>query len=146
MASKNFPASSLAMQRASIEITAALMSSGNSRNTKCTLPVSIYFDRSIGKTFSSNAAQCGQLIDAYSTMVTEALTGPSAISGSDAGLAASAAVAFCALATSTRWSGVNATKAASPASESAALKARRTKVKDLLRNGGGSHAQIAAIR
>jgi hypothetical protein len=27
------------------------------------LPVSIYFDLSIGKTFSSNAAQCGQLIE-----------------------------------------------------------------------------------
>ena len=41
---------------------------------KRTFPVSIYFVRSIGKTFSPNAAQCGQLIDEYSVMVTGALS------------------------------------------------------------------------
>ena len=73
------------MQRASIEAAAALMSSGNSRNTKRTLPVSIYFDRSIGKTFWPNAAQCGQLIDEYSVMVIGAFSDPIAMSGSDTG-------------------------------------------------------------
>src|ERR1035437_8238212 len=96
MAPKYFPASSPAMQRASIEAVEALMSSGNSRNTNRTLPVSIYFDFSIGKTFCSNAAQCGQDIEAYSVMDTGAFAGPSAISGSDIGFATSAAVAVCA--------------------------------------------------
>src|ERR1700692_926706 len=86
------------MQRASIEAAAALMSSGNSRNTNRTLPVSIYFDRSIGNTFSPNAAQCGQLIDAYSVMVIGAFTDPIAISGSDTGFATAAAIALCATA------------------------------------------------
>src|ERR1700736_595995 len=72
MVPKYLAASSLAMQRASTEAAAALMSSGNSRNTKRTLPASTYFDCSIGNTFSWNAAQCGQLIEAYSTMVTGA--------------------------------------------------------------------------
>src|SRR3984893_7897254 len=81
------------MHRASIEAAAALMSSGNSRNTKRTLPVSMYFDLTIGKTFCSNAAQCGQLIDANSVMVNEAFVDPSAMSGSATGFATSAAVA-----------------------------------------------------
>src|SRR5260370_23493179 len=86
------------MQRASIEAAAALMSSGNSRNTNRTLPVSIYFDRSIGNTFSPNAAQCGQLIEAYSVMVIGALGDPIAMSGSDTGFATAAAIALCAIA------------------------------------------------
>src|SRR3982074_57025 len=98
MAPKNFPASSLAIQRASIEAAAALMSIGNSRNTKRTLPVSIYFDRNIGNTFWPKAAQCGQLIDEYSVMVTGALTEPSAMSGSVAGFATRGAAASCAIA------------------------------------------------
>src|SRR4051812_6231213 len=56
-APRYFSESSLAMQRARIEAAAALMSSGNSRNTKRTLPVSMYLERSIGNTFSPNAAQ-----------------------------------------------------------------------------------------
>src|SRR5450755_3990056 len=108
------------MQRASIEAAAALMSIGNSRNTKRTLPVSIYFDLSIGKTFSANAAQCGQLIDAYSTMVTAAFAGPSTMSGSDTGFATRAAVAFCAMAAPTRCAGA---KAASAARDRAAARA-----------------------
>src|ERR1700726_2672887 len=110
------------MQGASIEATAALISSGNSRNTKRTLPASMYFDFSIGKTFCSNAAQCGQLIDAYSTMVTEALAGPSAISGSDTGFAASAATAFCAMASVIRQGGASPARTAS---DRAVAKARR---------------------
>src|SRR5260370_21609752 len=86
------------MQRASIEAAAALMSSGNSRNTKRTLPVSIYFDRSIGNTFSPNAAQCGQLIEAYSVIVIGAFGEPIAMSGSDTGFATAAAIVLCAIA------------------------------------------------
>lgn len=58
----------------------------------------MYFDRSIGKTFSPNAAQCGQLIEEYSVMVTGALAEPIAISGSDTGFATAAAIALCAIA------------------------------------------------
>ena len=86
------------MQRASIEAAAALMSSGNSRNTKRTLPVSIYFDRSIGNTFWPKAAQCGQVIDEYSVIVIGAFGDPMAMSGSDTGLATAAAIALCAMA------------------------------------------------
>src|SRR5690349_19176642 len=105
MTAKYFGASSLAIQRASIEAAAALISSGNSRNTKRTLPVSIYFDRNIGKTFSPNAAQCGQLIEAYSVMVTGAFAEPIAISGSDTGFATAAAIALCAIAGPMRGGG-----------------------------------------
>src|SRR5438105_11880409 len=96
MTAKYFAASSLAMQRASIEPAAALMSSGNSRNTYRILPVSMYSDLIFGNTASLKWAQCGQVIEAYSVMVTVALAGPSAISGSDTGLATSAALVFCA--------------------------------------------------
>ena len=90
------------MQRASIEPAAALMSSGNSRNTKRILPVSMNSDLIFGNTFSVNAAQCGQVIEAYSVMVTDALAGPSPMSGSDCGLATSAAP--CAIASEIRRS------------------------------------------
>src|SRR6202051_4858050 len=113
------------MQRASIEAATALMSSGNSRNTNRTLPVSIYFDFSIGKTFCSNAAQCGQVIDAYSVMLTAAFADPTAISGSSIGFATNSAVEPCALALPIRGSGAKAARAASPASDKAAAKARR---------------------
>ena len=86
------------MQRASTAADAALMSSGNSRNTYRTLPVSIYFERSIGNTFCSNAAQCGQLIEANSKIVTGALGSPSAISGSAVGWVSRAAAMLCAIA------------------------------------------------
>src|SRR5258708_21115679 len=99
------------MQRASIEAAAALMSSGNSRNTKRTLPVSIYFDRSIGNTFSPNAAQCGQLIEAYSVMVIGAFGEPIAISGSDTGFATAAAIPLCAIAVLVNASAASAERA-----------------------------------
>jgi hypothetical protein len=104
------------------------MSIGNSRNTKRTLPVSMYFDLSIGKTFSPNAAQCGQVIEAYSVMVTGAFAGPSAMSGSDTGLATRAAVALCAMASPTGCTGAKATRAASPARDNALTMARRITV------------------
>src|SRR4029077_8839701 len=99
------------MQRASIEAAAALMSSGNSRNTNRTLPVSIYLDRNIGKTFSPKAAQCGQLIDAYSVMVTGAFAEPIEISGSITGLATAAAIALCASAGSAMGNAKGSAKA-----------------------------------
>src|SRR5579883_390332 len=80
------------MQRASIEAATAFSSSGNSRETKRTLPVSIYFDRSIGNTFSSKAAQCGQVSEEYSMMVTGALSLPSAMSGRAGSFASSVMV------------------------------------------------------
>src|ERR1700761_8103 len=88
--SKNFGASSLAMQRATIAAAAALRSSGNSRDTKRTLPVSMYFDCSIGNTFSANAAQCGQVSEEYSTTVIGAVADPSTMSGRPTGFASSA--------------------------------------------------------
>src|SRR5450755_4253687 len=127
---KYFPESSLAMQRASIEPAAALMSSGNSRNTYRILPVSIYSDLIFGNTASLKAAQCGQVIDAYSVIVTEALAGPSAMSGSDIGLETSEAP--CAIASAIRRSGENPTRAASPVSDRAAVKARRVMINGLL--------------
>src|SRR5450755_609360 len=127
------------MQRTSIEAAAALMSIGNSRNTKRTLPVSIYFDLSIGNTFSWNAAQCGQLIDAYSTMVTAALALPSAMSGSDTGFATSAAAAFCANASPISGCGAWQARAASPASDRATARAWRKAIKGLLRKAATSH-------
>src|ERR1700726_2757374 len=147
MVPKNFSASSLAMQRASIEAAAALMSSGNSRNTKRTLPVSIYFDFSIGKTFCSNAAQCGQVIDAYSVMVTAAFADPTAISGNDAGFATNSAVEPCALASPIRGNGAKPARAANP-SDKAAAQARRVKINGLLRKwrfaaGSGTSRSLA---
>ena len=50
----------------------------------------MYSDLIFGNTSSLNAAQCGQVIEANSVMVTVALAGPSAMSGSDTGLATSA--------------------------------------------------------
>src|SRR3984885_6136336 len=135
---KYFPASSLAMQRASIEAAAALMSSGNSRNTYRILPLSMYSDLIFGNTVSLKCAQCGQVIEAYSVMVTVALAGPSAMSGSDTGFATSAAVALCASASDIRRSGESPARAASPVSDRAAVKARRVMINGLLQIGAGS--------
>src|SRR6185437_16350498 len=93
---KYFCASPLAMQRASIEPAAALTSSGNSRKMYRILPVSIYSDLIFGNVSALKAAQCGQVMEANSVMVTLAFAGPNAMSGSDTGLATSAAV--CAMA------------------------------------------------
>ena len=51
---------------------------------KRTLPVSMYFFFSSGKVVSWKWAQCGQVIEAYSTMVTGAVADPSASSPSGA--------------------------------------------------------------
>src|SRR5690348_6259976 len=96
VASKNLDGSPLAAQRANIEAAAAFTSSGNSRETKRTLPASIYFDCSMGKTFSANAAQCEQVREEYSTMVIGAVAEPMTMSGSATGLATSAAISFAA--------------------------------------------------
>ena len=71
------------------------------------------------------AAQCGQVIDAYSMTVTDAFAGPSAISPNGLGVASAAAMADCAEA-SVISGHFNAPKsAASPVADSAAVKARR---------------------
>src|ERR1700722_9877242 len=90
----------------------------------------MYSDLFFGNTASSKAAQCGQVIEAYSVMVTAALAGPSAMSGSETGLATSAAL--CAIAPVIRRKGENPMTAASPVSDRAAVKARRVMIKVLL--------------
>jgi hypothetical protein len=65
-----------------------------------------------GNPFALNAAQCEQVIDAYSVIVAEALAGPSAISGTDTGLATSDAL--CAIASAIRCSGENPASAGKP--------------------------------
>src|SRR3954453_8409839 len=50
----------------------------------------------MGNTFSPQAAQCGQLIEAYSVIVTAAFGEPMATSGSVTGFATCAAMALCA--------------------------------------------------
>src|SRR5260221_13083448 len=101
-----------------MEPAAALMSSGNSRNTNRILPLSMNSDLILGNTVSVNAAQCGQVIDAYSVMVTVALAGPSAISGSDCGLAAAAAP--CARASAISRAGAKPASTPRPADDRAA--------------------------
>ena len=63
----------------------------------------MYSDLIFGNTVSLKSAQCAQVIEAYSVIVTGALAGPSAMSGSDCGLATSAAL--CAIASAIRRSG-----------------------------------------
>src|SRR5882757_6267434 len=87
----------------------------------------MYSDLIFGNTVSLKFAQCGQVIEAYSVMVTEALAGPSAMSGSDCGLATS--VALCAIASDIRRSGEKPTRAANPVSDKAVVKARRVMIK-----------------
>src|SRR6266404_4488920 len=83
----------------------------------------MYSDLIFGNTSLSKAAQCGQVIDAYSVIVTEALAGPSAMSGSDIGLVTSDAL--CAIASVIGRSGENPARAASPVSDRAVVKTRR---------------------
>src|ERR1700720_3776875 len=92
----------------------------------------MYSDLILGNTASLKAAQCGQVIDAYSVIVTEALAGPSAMSGSDIGLVTSDAL--CAIASAIRRSRENPTRAASPVSDRAVVKTRRMINISLLRN------------
>src|SRR5215813_13163007 len=87
----------------------------------------MYSDLILGNTVSLKFAQCGQVIEAYSVIVTGAFCGPSAMSGSDCGLATSAAV--CAIASEIRRSGERPIRAARPVSDKAAVKARRVMIK-----------------
>src|ERR1700678_3991900 len=61
---------------------AASPSSGYSRMMYFTFPVSMYFSFSFGKVVTANAAQCGQVIEAYSMMVTGAVSEPIGMSSS----------------------------------------------------------------
>src|SRR5882724_9231854 len=96
----------------------------------------MYSDLIFGNTVSLKAAQCGQVIDANSVIVTGALAGPSAMSGSDTGFATSDAL--CAIASAISRSGESPARAASPVSDRAAVKARRVMINGLLRIGAGS--------
>src|SRR5438477_645907 len=87
----------------------------------------MYSDLIFGNTVALKAAQCGQVIEANSVIVTGALAGPSAMSGSDTGLATSAT--FCASASAIKRSGEKPASAASPVSESRVVKARRVMIK-----------------
>src|SRR3954447_16669809 len=81
----------------------------------------------LGNTCSLNAEQCGQVIEAYSVIVTAASAGPSAMSGNETGLATSGAL--WAKASATSRSGDNPDSAASPVNETSAVKARRVMIK-----------------
>src|ERR1700759_282024 len=95
-----------------------------------------------GNTSALKAAQCGQVIEAYSVMVTLAFAGPIAISGSDTGLATS--VALWASASPISRSGERAPRAARPVSDRAAVvKARRVIINGLLRTWRGLHRKEA---
>jgi len=74
-----------------------------------------------------NAEQCGQVIEAYSVIVTAASAGPSAMSGNETGLATSGAP--WAKASAIGRSGDNPDSAANPVSEMNAVKARRVIIK-----------------
>src|ERR1700722_5569167 len=102
----------------------------------------MYSDLILGNTASLKAAQCGQVIEAYSVIVTEALAGPSAMSGSDTGLATSDAL--CAIASVIRRKGENPTRAASPVRDRAAVKARRVMINGMLPDWR-VHAQRTSI-
>src|ERR1700758_1432057 len=90
----------------------------------------MYSDLIFGNTSALKAAQCGQVIDAYSVMVTLASAGPSAMSGSDTGFATSEAL--CAIAASISRSGDSKPlNAARPVRDRATVKARRVMIKVL---------------
>src|SRR5262245_33319831 len=69
---------------------AAIGSNGNSRRMYFTFPVSIYFSLSCGNVVSEKCAQCGQVIEAYSMMVTGAWSDPIMMSPSGPASARSA--------------------------------------------------------
>src|SRR5258705_6392947 len=89
----------------------------------------MYSDLIFGNTFSLKAAQCGQVIDAYSVTVTEALAGPSAMSGRGCGFATSDAL--CAIASAIRRSGEKPERAASAGRDRAMVKARPVMINGL---------------
>src|SRR4051794_29435901 len=101
----------------------------------------MYSDLICGNTFSLKGAQGGQVREAYSVMVTGASLAPIAMSGSDTGLATSAAVAPCASASAIRRSGEKLARAASPVSDRAAVKARRVIIKSLLQIGAAARLE-----
>src|SRR3954462_8071979 len=103
----------------------------------------MYADLIFGNTASSKAAQCGQVIDAYSTMVTDAVAGPNAMSGRDCGFATSEAA--CAMTSVISRSGETPAKPASPASDKAAVKARRVMNKGLLPEKGARAQKTSAM-
>src|SRR5260370_9353264 len=72
-------------ERESIEAAVASGSSGYSRRMSLTFPVSTYFAFSFGRVSSWNAAQCEQVIEAYSTIVTGASGDPCTTSGKGPG-------------------------------------------------------------
>jgi hypothetical protein len=102
----------------------------------------MYFDFSIGRTFCSNAAQCGQVIEAYSTTVTGALALPSAMSGSDSGFANIEAAASCASAAPIGCRGASPVQAASPVSDRAVARARRVMIKRAAPKAASMRARI----
>src|SRR3569833_3161704 len=108
----------------------------------------MYSDLILGNTCSLKAAQCGQVIEAYSVMVTAASFGPIAMSGNDTGFATSAA--DWAIASEMNRSGESPASAASPVSDSIILKARRVMIKVGSRIGvvtrPGDHGSRAACR
>src|SRR5688572_16583320 len=73
-----------------MKAAAARGSNGNSRRMNRTLPLSTYFVLIASNVLLWKAAQWGQVVDIYSTMVTGALASPSAISGSAPGFSTSA--------------------------------------------------------
>jgi len=84
----------------------------------------MYFYFGIGKTFSSNAARCAQVIDAYSVMSPKLFAETSAMSGNDMGLVASAAVTVLHDGVVDRMHGRQGAGAASAASNKAVAQAR----------------------
>jgi len=75
---------------------AAIGSNGNSRKMKRTLPVSMYFSFSCGNVVSVKWAQCEHVIDAYSMMVTGALSDPIVCSPNGPAFINSACATVCA--------------------------------------------------
>src|ERR1700738_1270762 len=91
-----------------------------------------YSDLIFGNMFCVECRAMWTVIDAYSVIVTKALAGPSAMSGSDIGLATSDALR--AIASPIRRSRENPARAASPISDRAVVKTRRVMNNSPLRN------------
>ena len=81
-------------QRAVIDARASFSFRRNSRNTRRTLPVSMYFSLSVGSTLVWKLAQAGHVMEAYSTIVTGASGEPIARSGIGPGFRRSSGGSF----------------------------------------------------